>query len=228
MGADWMTDRALAFIAEKHALKWSSERIADALGISKNQVVGKRNRMFPPPGMGKTGRKFTRASVPMSSVYAGPRVAWRTPEGDEVFRQCLTANVANRDIQVFFNISYDTIRCRRETLNVSRPASNPPLAVQRSPDAAPRPSRAIRAPAVTLFVPRPTAIDFRASSPRPEPRPRLVATDGSEIGPSMSPCQWPVRDGSVTTPWVLCGVDRVSRVYCAAHVKRAYGRQEAA
>ena len=72
---------------------------------------------------------------------------------------------------------------------------------------------------------RPTFIDFRSSLPRTEPRPKFVADKGYPLGPSQSPCQWPVRDGSVTVPWVFCGVTRAAWPYCTAHMKRAYGRQ---
>lgn len=71
--------------------------------------------------------------------------------------------------------------------------------------------------------------DLRASLPRPDPVPRFVADDGGVYGPSRNPCQWPVLDGNVVTPWVFCGAPRHGWPYCAAHRKRAYGRgQEAA
>jgi hypothetical protein len=115
-----------------------------------------------------------------------------------------------------------------------------PLAIPKVLGARPRLSRAIRAPAPVgrgqIGVrPEPVPIErvkaLITAEARSEPivfrapRPKFTADGGAMFGPSQRPCQWPVRDGSVIVPWVMCGIDRASRVYCAAHHKRAYGRQ---
>lgn len=67
------------------------------------------------------------------------------------------------------------------------------------------------------FTPRPVV---RIESPKPdlETKRKLVCS-AAPTGPSKTPCQWPVRVGSVIRPWVLCGVDRVSWPYCSEHLR---------
>jgi GcrA cell cycle regulator len=63
----------------------------------------------------------------------------------------------------------------------------------------------------------------RVEPPKPVSRPVLVAESvPSAMGPSQTPCQWPVVNGSVITPWVFCGVDRVKWPYCETHFAAAY------
>lgn len=74
----------------------------------------------------------------------------------------------------------------------------------------------------------PLSIVERAPRPIPIIRRDLTCDDGlAPMGPSLRPCQWVVRDGSVIVPWVHCGVDRAGWPYCADHKKLAHARPQA-
>lgn len=98
--------------------------------------------------------------------------------------------------------------------------------IQKPPAPAPKPVAARASVAMVSMSARPIFIDFRSAAPPRLPPPRLVADDGTQVfGPALRGCMWPVVDGSVTVPWVFCGVPRSDEgPYCHAHYRLAHHR----
>jgi hypothetical protein len=76
----------------------------------------------------------------------------------------------------------------------------------------------------------PLAFNFQSlMPPRPATPLRWVADDGSwPTGPARHPCQFVVRDGSITEGWIHCGLPVARGAWCREHLSVVWHRVRAA